>query len=179
MPNGRIFNSLQIFHGMECPFCGFKYLIDVNVGQSTNRRNINLGFSFLSFSVSTNLLRETSHLLSFKAEYCSNCKRIYTAWKLNDLNNIDLDISKLNCRILKCYVVIPILSIYPFQRYKKDIAKHFSLNVTDVQDPLIIIIWCRKNNDGILIRQLRGYYDMNAHIIRIADKGYDNLTSSR
>jgi hypothetical protein len=30
-----------------------------------------------------------------------------------------------------------------------------------------------------LIRQLRGYYDMNAHIIRIADKGYDNLTSGR
>ena len=84
---------------------------------------------------------------------------------MNDLNNIDLDISKLNCRILKWYVVIPILSICSFQRYKKDIAKHFSLNVTDVQDPLIIIIWCRKNNDGILIRQLRGYYDMNTHII--------------
>lgn len=103
---------------MERPFCGFEYLMNVNVGESISKRNINVGINFLFINTSVNLLKGITNSISFSAKYCSNCKRIYEVWELNNLNNIDLDTKNLDCKILKCYIVIPIISINPFQRYK-------------------------------------------------------------
>jgi|GEM_PF-2399302 hypothetical protein len=62
-----------------------------------------------------------------------------------------------------------------FSKVQKEIAKYFNINITNLQDPLLIIVWCCKDN-RMLIRQLRGYYDINEGIVKISGKGVDNKT---